>query len=154
MMSDGGAGETSRRSFFAQMLAAIGLLLSYGLLGGYAVAYLFPARVRRKARLLFIGRRVDFAAGSTRTFVDAKGRTLLLRPSGDSIEAFDTRCPHLGCKVHWEPDKDRFFCPCHHGVFNRDGVATAGPPFDAKQSLAHEVLDVDSAGNVFLKVEA
>jgi len=60
-------------------------------------------------------------------------------------------CPHLGCQVHWEPQNDRFFCPCHNGVFSPDGVATAGPPAEAGQSLLEYPLKVE--GNLlFIEV--
>jgi nitrite reductase/ring-hydroxylating ferredoxin subunit len=144
--------EADRRSFLAQASALMGLLLSYGLAAAYGVAYLFPPGRRRDSRRLFIARRDAFAPGSVKPYVDEKGRTLLIRSDPTDLSAFDTRCPHLGCKVHWESDKDRFFCPCHNGVFNRDGVAVSGPPADAGQALTRVSLDIDVAGNVFLKV--
>jgi Rieske Fe-S protein len=147
-------GVEQRRAFLAKMLGGLGLLLSYGVFGTYAIAYLFPARVRRRAQRLFIGRRADLADPAGRTFVDQKGRTLLIRAEGAWVLAFDTRCPHLGCKVHWEPQSDRFFCPCHNGVFDRQGVAISGPPADAGQSLAQVALEVDAGDNVFLTIEA
>jgi Rieske Fe-S protein len=150
---DGTAG-VERRGFLARVLMGAGLALSYGLFGAYAIAYLFPPRARARAQRLFVGRRADFAAGSARPFIDQKGRTLLILASDTGLEAFDTRCPHLGCKVHWEPEHARFFCPCHNGVFDRAGVATGGPPADAGQSLTRVPLDVDLAsGNVFLRGE-
>ena len=64
------------------------------------------------------------------------------------------KCPHLGCRVHWEAQNDRFFCPCHNGVFNADGLATAGPPAQAKQSLGTVPVIVDYAsGRVYLEVK-
>jgi Rieske Fe-S protein len=148
-----GMRVTDRRGFLAYAAGVAGLLVSYGLLGAYAVAYLFPPKVRRPARRLFIGRPGDFAVGATRSFVDEKSRTLLIRATTAGVEAFDTRCPHLGCKVHWEAEKDRFFCPCHQGIFDRNGVAIAGPPFDAGQSLARAEVEADAAGNLYLKLE-
>ena len=142
-----------RRGFLAQCAGGVGLVLAYGLFAGYAVAYLFPPRTRRAPRRLFIGRRSELAASSGRPFVDQNGRTLLIRATASGIEAFDTRCPHLGCNVHWEADKNRFLCPCHNGIFDAAGTAIAGPPFDAGQSLSRGQLDVDSSGNVFLVVE-
>lgn len=141
-----------RRSFLARVLAGVGLAASYGLLGVYALAYLFPPPSRRRAQRLFIGRVSDFAPGSARPFVDQRGRALLIVANEAGLRAFDTRCPHLGCQVHWERDQQRFVCPCHNGVFDRDGVATAGPPAAADQSLAQAPLAVDpSSGTVFLE---
>jgi nitrite reductase/ring-hydroxylating ferredoxin subunit len=141
-----------RRSFLARLLAGAGLAASYGLLGVYALGYLFPPPARRRAQRLFIGRISDFAPGTARPFVDQRGRALLIVAGEGGVRAFETRCPHLGCQVHWEAKEQRFFCPCHNGVFDRDGVATAGPPAAAGQSLARATLAVDPAsGTIFLE---
>jgi cytochrome b6-f complex iron-sulfur subunit len=146
--------EQSRRSFVAALLAGIGLAVSYLVFAGYAVAYLFPPPVRRQTARLFLGRRDSFPAGSATPVVDQKGRTLLVIAGDGALEAFDTRCPHLGCRVHWEPDHQRFICPCHQGVFDAAGRAVSGPPADAGQSLTRLPLDVDTAsGTVFLRAE-
>jgi len=57
--------------------------------------------------------------------------------------ALSSTCPHLGCQVRWEAQNDRFFCPCHNGVFDQSGVATAGPPGEAGQSLPKYELKVE-----------
>jgi Rieske Fe-S protein len=145
----------SRRTFLTSLLAGLGLAASYGVLAAYAVAYLFPPHPRRTGRRLFVGRRQDFRAGTARPVIDQKGRSLIIVAREDRLEAFDTRCPHLGCRVHWEPEHERFFCPCHQGVFDAAGVATAGPPATAAQSLARVPLEVDAvSGTVFLTSEA
>nr|MBC8425653.1 Rieske 2Fe-2S domain-containing protein [bacterium] len=62
---------------------------------------------------------------------------------------------HLGCQVYWEEDNNRFFCPCHSGVFDPQGIAIAGPPADAGQRLAEVPLKVDQvAGVLYLEVQA
>jgi cytochrome b6-f complex iron-sulfur subunit len=151
---DGLMAEPTRRTFLAQALAGAGLAVSYGLLATYAIAYLFPPRARRRAQRLFIGRRAEFPPGSTRRYVDQRGRTLLILGRDAGIDAFDTRCPHLGCHVHWETERERFVCPCHQGIFDRDGVAIAGPPAAAGQALTRAALEIDAvSGTVFLKDE-
>jgi Rieske Fe-S protein len=142
----------TRRTFFAQLFAGAGLVLSYGLLAAYAVAYLFQPAARRRSQRVFIGRSTDFAPGSARPFVDQRGRALLIVAEAGSLRAFDTRCPHLGCQVHWDATDRRFVCPCHQGVFDANGVAIAGPPAAANQSLSQAVLAVDpGSGTVFLE---
>lgn len=37
-------------------------------------------------------------------------------------------CTHMGCKVHWDADRQRFLCPCHGGQYLKDGLNVAGPP--------------------------
>jgi Rieske Fe-S protein len=144
--------DETRRGVLASLFAGAGLALSYGVFGAYAIAYLFPPPSRRRATRLFIGRVTDFAAGSARPFVDQRGRRLLIVREGDALTAFDTRCPHLGCQVHWEPGDSQFVCPCHRGVFDRHGTAISGPPAAAGQSLSRATLDVDAAsGTVFLE---
>ena len=145
------AAGHARRSVLAAVLATGSLVVSYGLLGAYAVAYLFPPPARRRAQRLFIGRLGDFSPGAVRPFVDQRGRRLLIVRTDAGLAAFDTRCPHLGCQVHWETDQRRFVCPCHLGVFDAAGVAVAGPPAAAGQSLARAPLEVDAASEtVFL----
>lgn len=54
--------------------------------------------------------------------------TVFLHRSGDEVIAFDPACTHLGCRINWVGDKDRYFCPCHGGVFGKDGKVVSGPP--------------------------
>jgi len=65
--------------------------------------------------------------------------------------ALSSVCPHLGCRVHWEAHNNRFFCPCHNGVFNAEGKATDGPPADAGQSLSVYPVKVEG-GLLFIEV--
>ena len=37
-------------------------------------------------------------------------------------------CAHLGCPVRWVASADLFMCPCHGGVFYKDGRVASGPP--------------------------
>ncbi len=45
-------------------------------------------------------------------------------------------CTHLDCNVAWLPDKNEFFCACHLGWYNADGVNIAGPPPKPLRRLA------------------
>ena len=69
----------------------------------------------------------------------------------DDFIALSSVCPHLGCQVHWESQHNRFFCPCHNGVFDPSGKGTAGPPGDAKQELPRYPLKVAS-GLLYIEV--
>ena len=46
----------------------------------------------------------------------------------EHFTALSNVCTHLGCRVHWDSEKNSFFCPCHGGFFDRDGNVLAGPP--------------------------
>lgn len=45
-----------------------------------------------------------------------------------SFTVFAVNCTHLGCPVNWLPTASLFVCPCHGGVYYRDGSVAAGPP--------------------------
>lgn len=37
------------------------------------------------------------------------------------------RCPHLGCKLSWNPVENSWECPCHGSRFNHSGELLGGP---------------------------
>lgn len=55
------------------------------------------------------------------------GSAWILKGEDGSVVAFSSVCPHLGCAVGFSQDRHRFECPCHDGVFARDGSRVAGP---------------------------
>lgn len=66
---------------------------------------------------------------SMMTFVFKRRFSVLIHHADGSWVAMDGICTHMGCKVRYEPDKDRVFCPCHDGVFDsRTGKVLSGPP--------------------------
>jgi menaquinol-cytochrome c reductase iron-sulfur subunit len=52
------------------------------------------------------------------------------RESGtvNEIRVLSPICPHLGCPINWQPDRQEFLCPCHGGRFDVQGQQIAGPP--------------------------
>jgi len=95
-------------------------------------------------------------AGDSLPFTTPSGATAAIARqavSGDVSDfiALSSTCPHLGCKVHWEGPKSRFFCPCHSGAFDPTGKAIAGPPADAGQSLLRYPLKIEN-GLLFIEV--
>jgi menaquinol-cytochrome c reductase iron-sulfur subunit len=50
---------------------------------------------------------------------------------GDEIIALSPVCKHLGCTVTWAGDEanpDRFYCPCHNGMYEKNGQNVPGTP--------------------------
>jgi Rieske Fe-S protein len=47
---------------------------------------------------------------------------------GRTYVAMSNICTHLGCRVRWVADQEQFFCPCHVGIFDKEGNVVAGPP--------------------------
>ncbi len=52
----------------------------------------------------------------------------VLTEDGRDYIAMSNVCTHLGCRVRWVDDEGKFFCPCHNGVFDRQGNVLSGPP--------------------------
>ena len=53
---------------------------------------------------------------------------MLVRKQDGSLVALSAVCPHLGCIVQWEKERQDFLCPCHAGYFTPDGEVISGPP--------------------------
>ncbi len=60
--------------------------------------------------------------------VTAHTAAWLRRNDGNNFIAYSANCTHLGCPVRWEKDAELFMCPCHGGVYYKDGTVAAGPP--------------------------
>lgn len=45
------------------------------------------------------------------------------------------RCPHMGCRLEWNPDELSWDCPCHGSRFTSDGELIDNP---AQEGLSHE----------------
>jgi Rieske Fe-S protein len=52
----------------------------------------------------------------------------VLTDDGRTYIALSNVCTHLGCRVRWVEGEQRFFCPCHNGVFDKQGRVVSGPP--------------------------
>ncbi|HEY4722247.1 MAG TPA: ubiquinol-cytochrome c reductase iron-sulfur subunit [Anaerolineae bacterium] len=48
--------------------------------------------------------------------------------NGRDFVAMSNVCTHLGCRIRWIAERGEFFCPCHNGVFDKDGKVLSGPP--------------------------
>jgi menaquinol-cytochrome c reductase iron-sulfur subunit len=71
----------------------------------------------------------------------------LLTDNGRDFIAMSNICTHLGCRVRWINEQDRFFCPCHNGIFDKQGQIVSGPiprPLDQ-----YEVMIED--GQLFMR---
>ncbi len=159
-VDEAAAANPERRRFLGNVSRAAmtaGLIGGYGAFGLVAGRFLYPAR---PTELIwqYVNEINRMAVGSSMSYRGPSGETInVVRQAGngdaDDFIALSSTCPHLGCQVHWEPQNDRYFCPCHNGVFDPSGVATAGPPAEAGQSLPRYRLQIDG-GLLFIEVPA
>jgi len=124
-----------------------GLAAGYGTFGVMLGRFVFPAGSGDRA-WLFVCPADQLQTGDALDFVTPAGAKIVVTRQGEGIEAQDflalsSVCPHLGCRVHWEANNDRFFCPCHNGAFDRSGRPTEGPPKAANQSLVQFPLKIE-----------
>ncbi|MCZ7648065.1 MAG: ubiquinol-cytochrome c reductase iron-sulfur subunit [Planctomycetota bacterium] len=141
-----------RRDFLTHALMAGGLCAGYGAFASIAAQYLYPSHAVRKG-WMFVAVLEDFPVGAALDYKTPTGAsvTIARQRSGGGVDDFvalSSVCPHLGCQVHWEPQNERFFCPCHNGVFNPAGEGVSGPP--AGQRLPSYPLKIEN-GLLFIE---
>ncbi len=51
---------------------------------------------------------------------------LVVREKDDQIRAFTATCTHLGCTVSYRPQVPDFYCKCHQGRYDVNGVNVPG----------------------------
>jgi Rieske Fe-S protein len=67
---------------------------------------------------------------------------VLLRMDEDVVVAFSQKCTHLGCVVYYQPEADRWHCPCHEGNFETaTGAVISGPPTRPLGRIDVEIRD-------------
>ncbi|MBD7936078.1 ubiquinol-cytochrome c reductase iron-sulfur subunit [Cytobacillus sp. Sa5YUA1] len=59
------------------------------------------------------------------------GTAWVYKDENDKVVALSPVCKHLGCTVNWNGDKaneNHFYCPCHGGLYTKDGTNVPGTP--------------------------
>ncbi len=152
-----GTSQEERRTLAGASTVAMvaGLAAGYGFFTYIAARFLYPARSTRR-QWMFVAKVAEMAQGSSVAFRTPAGETVtiargMVTGAVSDFTALSSTCPHLGCKVHWEAQNNRFFCPCHNGVFTPDGKAIEGPPAVAGQSLSSFPLEIRN-GLLYIQV--
>ena len=144
--------DMPRRSFFSRLVMIPALVAAYGFFASLIVRFLYPGDKGKTLKPMFVAFSDKIPSGKSKAFYTPKGDQVILTNTGQlqknkdhTFIAFSSRCPHLGCKVHYSSDSQQFICPCHQGIFDQKGIALSGPPADAGQTLAE--YDVKLDGN-------
>lgn len=129
-----------RRKFLTRVTLGLGAASAGSIIWSILGFVIAPVVRKNSTAWRDVGSVDDFAVGSTKvvTFQDAStvpwagyaGRSAawLRRDSSDTFTCFSVNCTHLGCPVRWEEGSELFMCPCHGGVYYKDGIVAAGPP--------------------------
>ena len=132
--------DENRRNFFSKLTYIVGgigaAVVSIPILGSFVAPIIKKYQPEwRRVGILSI-----FEIGKTTlvTFENSdpqswgkdisKSAAWLRRNSDVEFESFAINCAHLGCPVRWIPDSELFLCPCHGGVYYKDGSVASGPP--------------------------
>ena len=143
-----------RRQFLGALTWGIGALISAGL-GIPAVAYIIGPALQRKETQdwIRIGSTTKVELGTPTLFKARVTRqtgwieneeelsAYVRTDNGRDFIAMSNICTHLGCRVRWVSGQQQFFCPCHNGVFDKDGNVLAGPPPRALDRFEVKVED-------------
>src|SRR5262249_28803869 len=152
--------DSSRRKFFSRVIqivqGSIGAVIA--VLAGGAIAG--PALVRDQENWLAAAALDDLVDGQPTPVVlrvardDGYAQTVdrqvifLVRSGESAVHALSSTCTHLGCRVSWVPESQQLKCPCHGGVYDRNGAVLSGPPPAPLASLSTKVED----GQVLVRV--
>ena len=131
----------SRRNFLKGAIASIGVLIGGGM-GIPAIAYLVGPALKKPQQQNWIrlGSINKIQTGEPTLFKfkvtaqtgwiveEQEISVYVLIDNGRDFAAISNICTHLGCRVRWIADKNEFFCPCHNGVFDKEGKVVSGPP--------------------------
>lgn len=132
--------KIGRRDFMKVAIAAIGGVIGTAI-GLPAIAYVIgPALAKATDSWIRLGTVNKVELGNPTLFktvietqtgwinAEEELSAYVLTENGQDFIAMSNICTHLGCRVRWIPDKEGFYCPCHNGVFAKDGAVLSGPP--------------------------
>ncbi len=139
-MSASNPKQVNRRDFMKTAIVAIGGVIG-GTIGIAAVPYIIgPALKKDEGNWIRLGA-VSKIELDTPTLFKTNVETqtgwisseqefsvYVLTENGQDFTVMSNVCTHLGCRVRWIPEEGEFFCPCHNGVFAKDGSVVDGPP--------------------------
>lgn len=131
--------DPRRRSFLKAGFVAINTVAASAL-GIPIIGYLLgPLLRKREQQWVEAGKLADFAGGTPQArrlrFTNRSGfreleevRNVWISATAERVTVFSSECTHVGCNVHWKSGQDQFVCPCHGGVFSKEGEVLDGPP--------------------------
>lgn len=100
-------------AFIAPLAYAVGKFLAFqGAFSGSKTAKLSAA---------------ELTPDSPSKLVEIEGEpVIVVREADNSIRAFTATCTHLGCIVSFKPQIPGFYCKCHSGKYDVNGVNVPG----------------------------
>jgi len=117
-----------RRKVLKSVATFLPISAAFAGLAAMGVRFITPIKREIDRKIFTVGLE-ELPLNATKRFKDLRGRDLMLVRTGErEVKAISTVCTHLGCTVFWQKDRQEFFCPCHNGRFDKNGVVLEGPP--------------------------
>ncbi len=131
----------SRRGFVGGVVAVVGAIIS-AVVGLPAIGYVVSPALKKgggdewitlgPASAIEPGVPTPFTFSVTREVAWRRARinrtVYAVTEDGQNVTVFSDACTHLSCKVHWNEERGAFVCPCHDGIFDKQGNVVSGPP--------------------------
>ena len=117
-----------RRKVLKSVVAFVPISAAFAGLAAMGIRFITPVKREINRKIFTVGLE-ELPLNATKRFKDLQGRDLMIvRTGAREVKAISTVCTHLGCTVFWQKDQQEFFCPCHNGSFDKNGLVIAGPP--------------------------
>jgi nitrite reductase/ring-hydroxylating ferredoxin subunit len=71
---------------------------------------------------------LDIPANSTKGFAWGGKLGLFFRKIDGTLIALKGVCSHMECNILYKPEERKFYCSCHKGWFDENGMNIKGPP--------------------------
>ncbi len=136
-LSASGPPIETRRSFLGALLGVgsvcVGALLSVPLIR-FALFPLLRRTTELKSSPLGALEQVD----GWRKAISERA-VYVTKDTKGNLRVLTSVCPHLGCTVPWNKEKNQFICPCHGAAFTSDGARITGPSLRGMDALETSV---------------
>ena len=140
-----GAGDAlcvKRRRFLEGMAASFGGVAFAGMLAPIAF-YLAPSEKKQAGAggPVLAAKAEDIKVNEAKAVMMGSVPVLVIHTAAGWV-ALKATCPHLGCVVKWESEKQGISCPCHGAIFDTRGQVLSGPsPAPLPQVTVKQVGD-------------
>ena len=134
-----GPENPQRRNFLIALIILMGSFIGFVLGGSGFYYFLSPAWRGKKEDWIQVGPvdsikegdpiKLDYVKRKKDGWevIESPSSVWVMLQRGEWV-AYDPHCTHLGCPYRWDAGKQAFLCPCHGGVFSKDGSVVSGPP--------------------------
>lgn len=142
--------QPTRRDFLKRLGILGTLVIAIGVFVRNALLYLLPEKKEKTYHNYLVAKQGEIPLGEAKEITLDGKPVFVVHVEENKYKVFSGVCTHLGCIVRWEQQNNRFYCPCHAGIFSKTGEVLGGPP---PKPLDEFQVERDRK-LVFVKVEA